>query len=42
LIGAIGAMGLAIGGVMFFHGYIYGEFLMIISLILVVSIMVVW
>ena len=42
LIGAIGAMGLAVGGVMFFHGYIYGELLLVLSLILVLAIMVVW
>ncbi len=42
LIGAIGAMGLAVGAVMFFHSYIYGEFLLVLSLILVLSIMIVW
>jgi len=35
LVGAIGAMGLAIGGVMYFHSYVNGELLMVLSLTLV-------
>lgn len=42
LVGAIGAMGLAIGGVMYFHSYVNGELLMVLSLTLVLFTMGVW
>ena len=42
IIGATGVMGLALGAVMYFHRYIFGEILMILSLILVLGVMVVW
>lgn len=37
----MGVFGLAVGGVMFFHRYAYGELLMVVALILVLSTMAV-
>ena len=42
LIGAMAAFGLTVGGVMYFHRYIYGEMLLIMSLVLVILVMIVW
>jgi len=42
LIGSMGALGMTAGGVMYFHKYVYGELLLVISLILVILVMVVW
>ena len=41
LLGAFGAFGLTVGGVMYFHRYIYGEMLLIMSLVLVILVMIV-
>jgi len=41
LVGSMGAFGLTVGGVMYFHKYMYGEMLLILSLTLVIMVMVV-
>lgn len=37
----MGALGMTAGGVMYFHKYVYGELLLLISTILVIVVMVV-
>jgi len=40
-VGAIGTLGLTTGGVMYFHRYVYGELLLILSTTLIVLVMIV-
>ena len=42
LTGAVGALGMTAGGVMYFHKYANGELLLATSLILVILVMIVW
>jgi len=41
-VGSMGALGLTVGSVMYFHGYQNGELLIISSFLLILSVMVVW
>lgn len=38
----MGAFGLTVGGVLYFHNYVFGELLLILSLLLVILTMIVW
>ena len=42
LVGSLSVFGLAVGGVMYFHRYAYGEILMLASVTLVIATMAVW
>lgn len=41
-VGAFGALGMTIGGVMYFHSYEYGELLLLTSMSVVILVMIVW
>lgn len=41
-VGAFGALGMTIGGVMYFHSYEYGELLLLTSMSIVILVMIVW
>jgi len=41
-VGAFGALGMTVGGVLYFHSYAYGDFLLITSMLLVIAVMIVW
>lgn len=40
-VGAFGALGMTIGGVMYFHSYEYGELLLVTSMFVVILVMIV-
>ena len=41
-VSSMGALGMTVGGVMYFHSYQFGELLLISSTLLVIFVMVVW
>lgn len=41
-VGAFGALGMTIGGVMYFHSYTYGDVLVMSSMCVVILVMIVW
>jgi cytochrome c oxidase subunit 3 len=42
IVGSMGAFGMTAGGVMYFHKYVYGDLLLLLSTVLVLLVMVVW
>jgi hypothetical protein len=41
-VGSFGALGMTVGGVMYFHSYMYGDLLLISSMLVVIGTMIVW
>jgi cytochrome c oxidase subunit 3 len=41
-VGSFGALGMTIGGVMYFHSYMYGDLLLLSSMSIVILVMIVW